>query len=72
MTQIAVTRSCPPAPHVNGNWLHRLFSVARQRRELARLDDRALSDIGVSRQQAHKEATRPFWDAPESWSKRLY
>ena len=41
--------------------------LARQRRALAALDDRALDDIGVSRPQAVAEAARPFWDAPRNW-----
>ena len=31
------------------------------RRQLATLDDRALSDIGVSRAQAQFESDRPIW-----------
>jgi len=42
--------------------LERLFQVARERRALARLDDRALDDIGLTRQQALAEARRAFWD----------
>ncbi|MBN1006774.1 DUF1127 domain-containing protein [Amphritea pacifica] len=29
---------------------------------LRQLDDRALSDIGVTRSEAMREARRPFWD----------
>ncbi len=36
--------------------------VARQRRELAALDDRMLRDIGVTRDHAERESRRPFWD----------
>ncbi|SEQ42042.1 Uncharacterized conserved protein YjiS, DUF1127 family [Amphritea atlantica] len=32
------------------------------RRLLRQLDDRALSDIGVTRSEAMREARRPFWD----------
>lgn len=67
MTQIAVSHPCTTASRIKGNWLQRLFAVARQRRELARLDDRALKDIGVTRRQASTEAARPFWDAPDNW-----
>ncbi len=33
----------------------------RQRRHLAALDDRLLSDIGISRAEAAREAAVPFW-----------
>jgi uncharacterized protein YjiS (DUF1127 family) len=33
----------------------------RQRLALAELDDRLLADIGVSRTQARREASKPFW-----------
>lgn len=32
-----------------------------QRREMARLSDRMLADIGLSRLEATREATKPFW-----------
>ena len=32
-----------------------------QRRELSQLDDRMLADIGITRSQALKEASKPFW-----------
>lgn len=35
----------------------------RSRRMLARLDDRMLRDIGVSRNEARIEAAKPFWQA---------
>lgn len=34
---------------------------ARQRRQLAELSDRQLSDIGIDRLQAAQEAGKPFW-----------
>jgi uncharacterized protein YjiS (DUF1127 family) len=34
---------------------------SRQRRVLARLDDRMLNDIGYSRADALSEAAKPFW-----------
>ena len=34
---------------------------ARQRQVLLTLDDRLLSDIGVTRAEAEVEAARPFW-----------
>lgn len=38
-------------------WIER----ARERRALAQLDDRALSDIGLSRSDAANEAGKMFW-----------
>lgn len=40
------------------------LEVARQRRALARLSDRALADIGLDPAEARAEAARPFWDLP--------
>lgn len=42
-------------------------AVARQRAALRRLDDAALSDLGISRAEAQAEAARPFWDVPATW-----
>ena len=39
------------------DWRH----LARQRRHLASLDDRALQDIGLSRSDIHNELAKPFW-----------
>jgi len=39
-------------------------NVAAQRRQLLRLDDRALKDIGITRAQAEREARRAYWDLP--------
>jgi len=36
---------------------------ARSRYELATLCDRCLRDIGVTRYEAHQEASKPFWRA---------
>jgi uncharacterized protein YjiS (DUF1127 family) len=35
----------------------------RARRELARLDERMLHDIGINRMDAEFEASKPFWRA---------
>ncbi len=43
--------------------IQRALVVRRTRRLLAGMDDRMLSDIGVSRAQAGYEAQRPVWDA---------
>jgi uncharacterized protein YjiS (DUF1127 family) len=41
------------------------WMVRRQRRALMALDDRMLADIGLSRSQAYREASRPFGDLPQ-------
>lgn len=43
------------------------LSAWRQRRQLAKLDARALDDIGVTRAEADAEARRGLWSAPEHW-----
>lgn len=56
--------------HARYGWTSRLarhLNVWRQRRQLTRLDDAALSDIGISRAEAETEARRQIWDAPENW-----
>lgn len=40
-------------------WLQR----ERDRRSLQALDDRLLSDIGVSRDEVEREVSKPFWRA---------
>lgn len=47
-------------------WMRQASQVHFQRRRLARLSPRTLSDIGISRDEALREAARPFWDFPES------
>jgi uncharacterized protein YjiS (DUF1127 family) len=37
------------------------FERLRQRRILLELDERLLRDIGVTREQAEREARKPFW-----------
>ena len=50
--------------------MHRLWIMSvcgyrrhRQRRALARLDERLLRDIGVKPEQARAESAKPFWRA---------
>ena len=47
--------------------LRHLYNVWRSRRALAALDEAALKDVGLTRDEAQREATRPFWDAPNTW-----
>lgn len=37
------------------------YERSRQRRALARLDDRLLRDIGIDRVSAMEEISKPFW-----------
>ena len=41
--------------------LLRLYDRQLQRRVLLELDDRMLSDIGLTREQAQAEGRKPFW-----------
>lgn len=43
------------------NKLFDMIEVSRQRRALARLDDRLLKDIGITRCDVEQEISRPFW-----------
>lgn len=43
------------------------LAVWRSRRALARLDARGLEDIGVSAQEADREARLAAWDVPVNW-----
>ncbi|UWQ59657.1 DUF1127 domain-containing protein [Leisingera caerulea] len=67
------TASCPAScsaqkpQHSLLSRLRLLWSVRRQRDQLAALDDRALKDIGLTRSQAEAEARRGFWSAPDHW-----
>ncbi|MEO4046740.1 DUF1127 domain-containing protein [Pseudomonas sp. CAU 1711] len=44
--------------------LRRWQQLARERRQLAMLDDAALKDLGLSRTDVLQESERPFWDDP--------
>lgn len=44
--------------------LCRWRQLAAERRELRQLDATILKDIGISRAEALREASRPFWDDP--------
>ncbi len=64
-TRLHVTRTIPTGPGVLAQIGARLaawFQQAATRRQLADLDDRALSDIGIGRAQAQFLAERPVWE----------
>lgn len=39
----------------------------RQRRALAALPQDRLDDLGLTLDEARREAARPFWDVPQHW-----
>ena len=43
------------------------YDAWRSRRALAALEDTALRDIGLTRDEAQAEANRPIWDVPSNW-----
>jgi uncharacterized protein YjiS (DUF1127 family) len=55
------------------SWILRAIrqrGLARQRRQLARLEPHLLRDIGLTAHEAQTEAQRPRWDAPAHWIRR--
>ncbi|MBG5096490.1 DUF1127 domain-containing protein [Pseudomonas aeruginosa] len=51
------------APSLWRRW-RRGLQLARERRELLRMSDEALKDLGLSRADIFQEGARHFWDAP--------
>jgi len=47
--------------------LRQMAAMARQRRQLAALDDHMLCDIGVCRKEAAIESAKAPWDVPATW-----
>jgi len=46
------------------NKLHVARSISRERKVLQNLSDDALNDLGIARDEADKEAARPYHDIP--------
>ena len=42
------------------------FKVARERHNLAGLDERMLKDIGLNSADVHRETSRAVWDTPRT------
>ena len=61
--------SAAPSGRLSLNVRQRL-AVWRTRRTLARLDANALEDIGLSAEEAQREARRGAWDVPDTWIAR--
>ncbi len=64
-------QSAGSAPRVL-NFLIAALAAHRQRQFLARLDDRTLADIGLTRNDAIRESERPMWDIPASWGRQSF
>jgi len=50
--------------YLPGNLIARLRAVLARhasRQALARMDERLLADIGLTREQARREAAKPYW-----------
>ncbi len=48
-------------------WLIAAFAARRQRARLSQLPPHLLKDIGLSQEEADREAKRGMWDVPEHW-----
>jgi uncharacterized protein YjiS (DUF1127 family) len=69
-TAISRRSHAEPIARRAATWLRRADAAirlwqdrSRGRRELLRLDDHVLRDIGITRLQAEAEASKPFWRA---------
>jgi uncharacterized protein YjiS (DUF1127 family) len=47
--------------------LRQMSDTVHSRQALRRLDDHLLRDIGLTRHEAEKEASRAPWDVPSHW-----
>jgi uncharacterized protein YjiS (DUF1127 family) len=50
-----------PSPFGWMRLIGRMYARWQQRQNLRDLDDRLLRDIGITRHQAEREASKPFW-----------
>jgi uncharacterized protein YjiS (DUF1127 family) len=63
-TPVTPETACPPqVPRRRSamGWLLEAWERRRTRDYLTQLDDRMLKDIGVTRVEARREASKPFW-----------
>ncbi|MFN3663138.1 DUF1127 domain-containing protein [Yoonia sp.] len=65
----STTRTCalPAARPSLWRRVMQFIGLARQRRDLRDLEPHLLDDIGVTRQDALREAEKPLWDVPRHW-----
>ncbi|MHA6262811.1 DUF1127 domain-containing protein [Arenibacterium sp. CAU 1754] len=67
MTYALPRRATCGASRFSKPTLSQYFGLWRQRQALKSLDNAALRDVGLTREQANAEAQRGFWDAPSNW-----
>jgi uncharacterized protein YjiS (DUF1127 family) len=48
-------------------WLRLALAARRQRHDLSRLPPEVLRDIGITAEEARREAGKPVWDVPSHW-----
>jgi uncharacterized protein YjiS (DUF1127 family) len=55
-----------PGAYLGALWLRfkRWNQLAKERRQLASLNDAMLKDLGLNRGDVMQESERPFWDDP--------
>ena len=58
---------CAPAQRSFIATLRETHAHWRSRRALMGLTAQQLEDVGITPEQAEREANRPFWDAPAHW-----
>ena len=56
-----------PRGHSVRSLIARAYGVWLTRRALARLTSAQLRDVGVTQDEADREASRPVWDVPANW-----
>ncbi|SPF77305.1 hypothetical protein ALP8811_02330 [Aliiroseovarius pelagivivens] len=64
--------TCTNAPVAKRNfslltWIVTAVEIRRERAALSQLDAHRLDDLGLTREQAQREASRPIWDVPSHW-----
>lgn len=59
LSRIRAARSTTRLPRIST-----MITVWQERRALGRMSANRLQDLGITRQDALREAARPFWDLP--------
>ena len=67
---VEAKRSAPSGSGRHGFWtslvvrIEKLIATWQERRVLLSASDHMLRDLGLSRADAYREGSRPFWDVP--------